>query len=105
MQSIFHGSWLQVDLNDQELRSPTSGKGWKPLQYVCRDNTSAIIHKCGKGETLGDKWRKKGGSEKRESTEDAKKGERGKLRARDLWVIYALADSIVLFSFMQTPNG
>lgn len=46
-----------------------------------------------------------GGSEKWESTEDAKKGERGKLRARDLWVIYALADSIVPFSFMQTPNG
>lgn len=47
----------------------------------------------------------RGGSEKGESTEDAKKGERGQMRARDLWVIYALADSIVLFSFMQTPNG
>lgn len=54
---------------------------------------------------VGRRVEEEGGSKKWESTEDTKKGERGKLRARDLWVIYALADSIVLFSFMQTPNG
>lgn len=54
---------------------------------------------------VGRRVEEEGGSEKWESTEDAKKGERGKLRARDLWVIYALADSIVPFSFMQTPDG
>lgn len=77
MQSIFHCSWLQVDLNDQELRSLTGGKGWKPLQYLCRDNTSAKIHKCGKAETLGDEWKKKEAAKSRKVQKMLKREKEG----------------------------
>lgn len=99
MQSVFGGFWLQVGLNDRQLRSQPGGKDWKPLRCVSRDSGSAMIHKCGKGGTVGGERRKL------ERGEDAKEGARGKLRARDPWVICTLADSFVRFSFVQTPNG